>query len=132
EGGGPLRIDFESDTTHLIVAAPSGGGKTTLLVTMLLSTLNTPGIWYVAGSPRSAVLELAQTSQCAAAATTMAQLEELLARLDALIDERREALHAGPGGHAAFAPVLGVFDDYDVLRQDDEYGQLGSALAKIA
>jgi len=29
-------------------------------------------------------------------------------------------------------PVLVVVDDYDLLRQDDEYGQLGSSLARIA
>ena len=132
EGGGPLRLDFESDTAHLIVAAPSGSGKTTLLVTMLLSILNTQATWYLAGSPRSALLDLAQAPQCAGAATTMPQLEDLLPRLDALIDERREALQSGPGPNVGFAPVFAVFDDYDVLRQDDEYGQLGSAIAKIA
>jgi S-DNA-T family DNA segregation ATPase FtsK/SpoIIIE len=54
EGGGPLWVDLETDAAHFLVAAPSGGGKTTLLATMLLSTLNTPVRWYIAGSRRSA------------------------------------------------------------------------------
>jgi hypothetical protein len=100
---------------------------------MLLSTRGTPVRWYLAGSRRSAILTLADAEQCDAVANGLSELEELTTALDTLIDVRREALHSHQNGTvAAAAPVLCVVDDYDLLRQDDEYGQVGSALAKIA
>lgn len=133
EGRGPLWLDLDSDAPHFIVAGPAGGGKTTLLATMLLSTCGMPVRWCLAGSRRSAILELADMEQCLGTANGMTELDELTTNLDALIDERREALHSADGsGETNLDPVLFVIDDYDLLRQDDEYGQAGTALAKIA
>src|SRR5262249_44176795 len=107
EGGGPLWVDLDADAAHFIVAGPSGGGKTTLLTTMLLSTRGTPVRWYLAGSRRSAMQSLAAAGQCDAAASGIAELEELTTALDTLIDERREALHSRQNGAVpAAAPVL--------------------------
>jgi S-DNA-T family DNA segregation ATPase FtsK/SpoIIIE len=137
---GPLRVDL-AEAHHLIVAGPPSSGKTTLLLTALLSSLATPvgrrAQWYLVTPRDSALAELAGYPNCAGRVGDVTALTELLTELEDELatrrERQREADTGAPGRpHDRGADqverrhddagnrVLIVVDDYDVLRQDDE------------
>jgi hypothetical protein len=143
---GPLRVDL-AEAHHLIVTGPPASGKTTLLLTCLLSSLATPvgrrARWYLVTPRDSALAELAGHPNCAGRVGDVAALTELLTELEDEMATRRERQREADTGtsdspespespdergagqierrHDDPAPrVLIVVDDYDVLRQDDE------------
>jgi S-DNA-T family DNA segregation ATPase FtsK/SpoIIIE len=86
---------------------------------------------YLALPRPSALSELASSSACHAVARHSVQLGELLDDLEVVVDERREALRSGTQAGVR-DPLLLVLDDYDLLRQDDDFLDLEMRLARLA
>ena len=129
----PVLIDL-AEVLHMLVLGPVGSGKTSLLASCVLQVLERcPETQCYVVLPRpSALSELSKRSACHATARNAVQLGELLDDLEVVIDERREALRSSDGApDSAPPPLLLVLDDYELLRQDDDFYELESRLARL-
>jgi S-DNA-T family DNA segregation ATPase FtsK/SpoIIIE len=140
----PVAIDL-AELLHMLVLGPPGSGKTSLLAACSLQVMNGPrgaaAELYLALPRPSPLSEFAASARCHAIARNVVQLGELLDDLEVVIDERREAMraHDSDGSNGASdtpdpprAPVLLVLDDYELLRQDDDFLDLEMRLARLA
>jgi DNA segregation ATPase FtsK/SpoIIIE, S-DNA-T family len=128
----PIVIDV-AELLHILVLGPPGSGKTSLLascVVQVLSAADQTGLFLALPRP-SALSELASSSSCQALARNVVQLGELLDDLEVVIAERREALRSG-GASELPPPLLLVLDDYELLRQDDDFLDCEMRLARLA
>jgi S-DNA-T family DNA segregation ATPase FtsK/SpoIIIE len=132
----PIVFDL-SEMLHMLILGPPGSGKTSLLASCVLQMLAGPagaqlGLYLALPRP-SALSELASSGACHAVARHTIQLGELLDDLEAVVDERREALRADAGAEAGVRdPLLLVLDDYELLRQDDDFLDMEMRLARLA
>jgi DNA segregation ATPase FtsK/SpoIIIE, S-DNA-T family len=123
----PLRIDL-AEAHHLVVAGPPRSGKSTLLATALLSSLDSAAgreaRWYLATPRQSPLAELAGAPNCARLVRDLPELADLVTELENEVAERREAQADGDGAPSGAPqprlPIFLVLDDYEILRQDDE------------
>ncbi|HEY1296682.1 MAG TPA: FtsK/SpoIIIE domain-containing protein, partial [Chloroflexota bacterium] len=122
---GPLVVDL-AEAQHLVIIGPPGSGKTSLLRSVIDQTRAVP--WY-AVLPRTS--PLTASGGFVSNARNVVQLGELLDELESVVEERRATLHH-EGALSAPEPILLVFDDYELLRQDDEFYDVESRLARLA
>lgn len=120
-----------AELQHLIVLGPPGSGKTSLTASVVLQCTRSdgPGVYLVLPRP-SALGELVDSPACRGVARNPLQLGELVDELEVVVDERRESLRTE--ADAPLAPLLLVMDDYELLRQDDDFYDLESRLTRLA
>jgi len=128
----PIVIDL-AELLHMLVLGPPGSGKTSLLASCVLQVfVHAQGELYLALPRPSALTELSALPMCRATARNVVQLGELLDELEAAIDARREALRSGGDAGSTPPPILLVLDDYELLRQDDDFLDMEMRLARLA
>ncbi|MBV9170404.1 MAG: AAA family ATPase [Chloroflexi bacterium] len=124
----PLAIDL-GETLHLLIAGPPGSGKTSLLAASLLQLQPTSGLYLAL--PRTSPL-LEATSIATAVARNVVQLGQMLDDLEVLIDQRRQALREDDAPISTGQPLVLAIDDYELLRQDDDFYDVETRLARLA
>ncbi len=128
----PIVIDL-AELLHMLVLGPPGSGKTTLLASCVMHVFSRAGGELYLALPRpSALTELSALPMCRGTARNVVQLGELLDDLEVVIDERRAALRSGGDAETIPPPVLLVLDDYELLRQDDDFLDMEMRLARLA
>jgi S-DNA-T family DNA segregation ATPase FtsK/SpoIIIE len=120
-----------AELQHLIVLGPAGSGKTSLTASVVLQCARSDdlGLYLVLPRP-SALGELVDIRACRSVARNPLQLGELVDELEVVVDERRESRRTE--ADAPLAPLLLVLDDYELLRQDDDFYDLESRLTRLA
>ncbi|MBV9547088.1 MAG: AAA family ATPase, partial [Chloroflexi bacterium] len=108
---------------------PPGSGKTSLLAASLLQLQPTSGLYLVL--PRTSPL-LEATSIATAVARNVVQLSQVLDDLEVLIDQRRQALREDDAPISTGQPLVLAIDDYELLRQDDDFYDVETRLARLA
>jgi hypothetical protein len=118
ENGTPRGWTIGKKTTmpHMLVIGPTGGGKTTVLRSLIVGAV-AQGIHVFAADPKMIELTPFYGFPGCYIASTPEEIAKMIETMDALMYERYELLKRNPNAAEGMTPVVFVLDELLILRQ---------------